>query len=185
MTTWKKQDLDQKPAIFVDRCQEPGDVELPGDVRQSGTARHQDQTAVPDRQKLVLRHQDWPALQRRMDQDFLLASLGQQQETAIAQGGDGRQGCARKPRPVGPAHPGLESEILGAPEHLRCTNLVRSKLMRDLSGISRDALEMQQRHQHFETRIGRPCGAGFAAHWLSPGRVGSGVGLRQQRLLGK
>jgi hypothetical protein len=42
--------------------------------------------------------------------------------------------------------------------------------MPDLFGIGRDALEMQQRHESFETWIGRSRAIGFDAHGCSPGR---------------
>ena len=165
-----EQHLAQEMAIFVDRPQEPGDVEPAGDVRQSGAAGHQDQPAVPDRQQLVPRHQGRPGRQRRLDQDLVLVGLGDQQEPAIAQGRDGGQGRAGKPGPVGPIGTCLEPEIPGAPEHLRCADLVRSEPMRDLSGIGRNALEVQQRHKGFETGIGWSRAVGFGAHWCSPGR---------------
>src|SRR5215471_17255437 len=41
--------------------------------------------------------------------------------------------------------------------------------MCDLSGIGRNALEMQQRHEDFETWVGRPRAIGFDAHGCSPG----------------
>ena len=82
---------------------------------------------------------------------------------------DGGQGRLRKPRPVGPVGSCLEPEILGAPEHLRCANLVCSQPMPDLSAISRNTLEMQQRHEGFEPRIGWSRAVGFSAHLRSPG----------------
>jgi hypothetical protein len=39
----------------------------------------------------------------------------------------------------------------------------------DLSAISRDTLEMQQRHEGFEPRIGEIRAVGFSAHSRSPG----------------
>ena len=120
--------------------------------------------------ELVPRHQGGPGRLRRLDQDLVLAGLGEHQEAAVAQGRDGRQGRLGKPRPVGPVGARLEPEILGAPEHLRCADLVRSQPVPDLSAISRNALEMQQRHEGFEPRIGRSRAVGFSAHLRSPGR---------------
>ena len=123
-------------------------------LRQAGAPGHQDQPAVPDREELGPRHQGGPGRLRRLDQDLVLGGLGEHHEAAVAQRRDGGQGRVGKPRPVGPAGARLEPEILGAPEHLRCADLVRSQPMPDLSAIGRDALEMQQRHEGFEPRIG-------------------------------
>ena len=150
----RDQHLAQEMPIFVDRSQKPGDVEPAGDVRQSGPAGHQDQSAVPDREKLGPRHQGGPGRLRRLDQDLVLGGLGDHHEPAVTQGRDGRQGRLGKPRPVGPVGSCLEPEILGAPEHLRCANFCCSQPVPDLSAISRNALEMQQRHEGFEPRIG-------------------------------
>ncbi len=148
------QHLAQEVPIFVDRSQKPCDVEPTGDVRQPDPAGHQDQFAVPDREELGPRHQGRPLRVRRPNQDLVFGGLGDQQEGAVAQGGDRRQGRPGQPRPVRPVGAGLEPEILGAPEHLRCANLVSSEPVPDLSGIGRNALEMQQRHEGFEPRIG-------------------------------
>src|SRR5262249_29125410 len=59
----------------------------------------------------------------------------------------------------------------------------RSKPMPDLFAISRNALEVQQRHEGFEPRIGWARAVGCSAHLRSPGLAASGVRLRQQRLL--
>ena len=79
MTTWKnsgetranscrKNDATstslEEMSIFVDRSQEPGDVETAGDVRQAAPAGHQDQLAVPDRDELGPRHQSGPGCLR-------------------------------------------------------------------------------------------------------------------------
>ena len=63
----------------MDRSQKPGDVEPARDVRQSGPAGHQDQPAVPDREKLGPRHQGGPGRLRRLDQDLVLGGLGDHQ----------------------------------------------------------------------------------------------------------
>ena len=39
----------QEPAVFVNRAQEPGDVEAPRKIRKRGAARHQDEAAIPER----------------------------------------------------------------------------------------------------------------------------------------
>ena len=198
MTTWKNSGetrpsscrkneasmhLAQQMAILVDCPQKPGDVEPSRDVGQSGAAGHQDQPTVPDRGEFVPRHQHGSRRQRRLDQDLFLVGLGDQQEAAIAQRRDRRQRRAGKPRPVSPIGLGLESHIPGAPEHFRCANLVRSQPMRDLSGIGRNALEMQQCHEGLETWIDRSPAVRFGAHGCSPGRRASGVRLRQLRML--
>ncbi len=169
MTTWKNSGetranscrKNDATSTSLRRCRylwiapmKPGDVEAARDLRQSGPAGHQDQSAVPDREKLGPRHQGGPGRQRRLDQNLVFGSLGDHQKPAIAQGRDGGQGRLGKPRPVGPVGSRLEPEILGAPEHLRCANLVCSQPMPDLSAISRNTLEMQQRHEGFEPRIG-------------------------------
>ena len=182
----RDQHLAQKMPIFVDRSHKPGDVEAAGDLRQSGPARHQDQSAVPDREKLGPRHQSGPGRQWRLHQNLVLAGLGDHEESAIAQNCDGGQGRIGKPRPIGPVAFRLEPELLGAPEHLRCANLCCSEPMSDLFAISRDALQMQQRHERLEPRIGWCRAVCFSAHLRSPGLdVASSVRLRQQRLLGR
>ena len=152
---------------------------------KAGAPRHQDQAAVPDRLEFVARHQDGPGRLRRLDQDLVLAGLGEHQEAAVAQGRDGGQGRLGEPRPVGPARARLEPELLGAAEHFRCADSGRSKPMPDLFAIGGNALEAQQRHEGFEPRISRRGAVGFGAHARSPGLVvfGSGVRLRQQRRL--
>ena len=166
----RDQHLAQEMAIFVDRSQKPSDVEPAGDIRQSSPAGHQDELAVPDRDEFGLRHQGGSGRPRRLDQNLVLAGLGDHQEPAVAQGRDGRQGCPGKPRPVGPAGSRLEPEILGAPEHLRCADLVHSQPVPDLSSIGRNALEMQQHHEGLEPRIGRSRAVDCSAHLRSPGR---------------
>ena len=57
--------------------------------------------------------------------------------------------------------------------------------MPDLLAIGCNALQMQERYERLEPRIGR-CRAGFSAHKRSPGPdVTSSVWLREQRLLGR
>ncbi len=41
--------LAEKAAVFVNRAQEPGDVEAPRKIRKRGAARHQDEAAIPER----------------------------------------------------------------------------------------------------------------------------------------
>src|SRR5215472_13247347 len=58
--------------------------------------------------------------------------------------------------------------------------------MPDLSGIGRNALEMQQRHEGFETWVGRYCAVGFEAHRLisrARSLASGGVRLSELRLL--
>src|SRR5262245_62360375 len=55
--------------------------------------------------------------------------------------------------------------------------------MPDLFAISRNALEVQQRHEGFEPRIGWARAVGCSAHLRSLWLAASGVRLRQQRLL--
>ena len=166
----RDQHLAQQMSIFVDRSQKPGDVEAAGDVRQSAPAGHQDQLAVPDRDELGPRHQSGPRCLRRLDQNLVLGGLGDHHEPAVTQGRDGRQRRAGKARPVGPVGACLEPEVFGAPEHVRCADLVRSQPVPELPGIGRNALETQDRHEGFETRIGWSCAASYRAHLRSPGR---------------
>ena len=161
--------LAQQVTIFMDRPQKPGDVEPARDIRQSGAAGHQDQSAVPDGDQFVPRHHHGPGRQRRLHQNLVGVGLGNQEEPAIAQRRDRGQGRVGQPRPVGPIGPCLEPQFPGAPEHLRCANLVRSQPVRDLSGIGGNALEMQQRHKGRETRIARSRAVSFGAHGCSPG----------------
>ena len=163
------QHLAQQMAVFVDCSQKPGDVEPAGDVRQRGPASHQNQPAVPDRGELGPRHQGRPLRLRRLDQNLVLAGLGEQEEPAIALGRDGGQRGLGKPGPIGPVGTSLESKTLGAPEHFRNADVGGSKPVTDLIGISRDALEAQQHHEGFEPRIGRSRAVGVSAHERSPG----------------
>jgi hypothetical protein len=165
----REQHLAQEMSIFVDGSQKPGDVEPAGDVRQSRPAGHQDQPAVPDREELVPRHQGGPGRLRRLHQHLVLGGLGDHHEAAVPQRRDGGQGRLGKPRPVGAVGSGLEPEILGAAEHLRCADLVRSQAVPELPAISCHTLEVQQRHEGFEPRIGRSSDVGFSAHLHSPG----------------
>ena len=173
--------------IFVDRPQKPGDVEAAAEVRQPGAAGHQDQPAVPDREEFGPRHQGGPDRKGRLHQNLVLGCLGDHQEPAVTQARDGRQGRHGKPRPVGPKGSCLEPEVFGAPEHLRCANLVCSKPMPDLPGFGRNPLEMQQRHEGFEPWIGRSsccrlqCSFGVLRALVGFRRVR----VRQQRLLGR
>src|SRR6516165_10014528 len=84
---------------------------------------------------------------------------------------DGRQWRLHKPGPIGSTRSCLEPEVLGAPEYLRCADLVVSQLVPDLSGISRNAMEMQQRHEGFEPRIDGSRAVVLCAHLRSPGRM--------------
>ena len=68
-----------------------------------------------------------------------------------------RQARALSPRSL--AH----RSISGAPI------FVRSKAVADLFAVSRNALEVQQRHEGFEARIGWSGGIDFSAHCASPG----------------
>ena len=148
------QHLAQEMAIFVDRSQKPGDVETAGDVRQSRSAGHQDQAAVPQRDEV-----------RRASSRSVAASLAIEPEPCPRrpwQPPESRRRAAwrsqaRVSLQAGASRPGrprLESEILGAPEHFRCANLVCTQPMPDLFTIRRYALQMQQRHERFEPRIG-------------------------------
>ena len=47
----------------------------------------------------------------------------------------------------------FESKTLGAPEHFRNADDRGSKPVTNLTGINRDALEPQQRHERLEPRI--------------------------------
>ena len=51
-----EQHFAQEMAIFVDRAQEPGDVESSCEIRKRGPLRHQHQPAVPCRFELGSRH---------------------------------------------------------------------------------------------------------------------------------
>ena len=89
------------------------------------------------------RHQGGTGILRRLHQHFVVTGLGDHHEPAVAQACDRRQRRFGKPRPFGPAGPRLQSEVLGAPENLRCADLVCSEPMADLLAIRRNTLEMQ------------------------------------------
>ena len=169
--------------VFVDRSQKPGDVEPAGDVRQSGPAGHQDQPAVPDRGQLVPRHQGRPGASGDWTRTLSSRGLGDQQEAAVAQRRDGRQGRSDKPRPVGSTGARLEPEILGAPEHLRCADLVGPSRCRICPASAATPWRCSS-----VTRASRPGSArsrGLVSVLIGvlQGDVASGVRLRQQRLL--
>ncbi len=50
------QHLGQKPSVFLDRAQEPGDVEAAREVGQGRAPCHQDEPAVPHRLEFGPRH---------------------------------------------------------------------------------------------------------------------------------
>ena len=132
----------EQPAIFVDRAQEPADVEAAGEsdnpARRVIRISSPSQTAISSSRVI-----NAGAAPVGTDQDLVLGRPGQQHEAAIAQRCDGRQRRPGKPRPVGPNGACLQPEVLGAPEHFRCANLVGSQPMPDLLAIGRDALETQ------------------------------------------
>ena len=81
----------------MNRSQKPGDVEPAADIRQSGAAGHQDQPAIPNRNKLFPRQQGGPGRQRGLDHDLVPPGLGNDQEPAIAERRDGGQGRVTEP----------------------------------------------------------------------------------------
>ena len=177
------QHLAQQAAVFVDRAQEPGDVEAAGEVRQAGAPRHQIEAAVPDRDELGPRHQVGPRRQRRLDQDLVVAGLAEDQEAAVAQRRDGGQGRRGEPRPVGPARARLEAEILGAAEHFRCADLVVPSRCLICPGSAATPWKRSS-----VTRASSPGSAGLAPSGsvlmrALRGTSRSGVRLRQQRRL--
>ena len=149
------QHLAEQMPVFMDRPHEPGYVEAARHLRQSSPACHQDQFTVPECKEFSLRHQDGSRRIRGLDQDLVLTRFGNDHEPAVTQRRDRRQRRFRQPRPVAPAGPRLEAEILGAPEHFRCANLCCSEPMPDLLAVNRNALEMQERHKTLEPRIRR------------------------------
>jgi len=165
-----EQHLAEEMAIFVDGAMNQVMSNRRAMSAIAARRGHQDQVAVPDRDELGPAHQGGTRRVRRLNQDLVVGSLGHHHEPAVAQHRDGRQRRPGQPRPVGPIGPRLEPQILGAAEHLRCANLVGSQPVPDLSGIGRDALEMEQRHEGFETRRGWSRAAVFGAHVGSPGR---------------
>src|SRR5262249_34216622 len=105
-----------------------------------------------------------------LDQNLVLAGLGDNEEPAIALGRDGGQRGLGKPGPTGPAGACLEPKTSCAPEHFRDADVAGSEPVADLLRISRNALQSQQRHEGVEPRIGWSRAVCISAHWRSPGQ---------------
>jgi hypothetical protein len=91
------QHLRQDAPIFVNGAEKPADVETAGQIDESGAPRHQDERAVPDRFKLLARHQRRARGTRRLNEDLGVVRLANEQEAAILERGNGGQRRARKP----------------------------------------------------------------------------------------
>ena len=61
-----------KPPVFVNCTEEPGDIEASGEIEQSGPPRHEYETPVPDRLELGLGHQCRPRRRWRLHEHLVL-----------------------------------------------------------------------------------------------------------------
>ncbi len=182
----RDQHFAQEAAIFVDRAQEPGDVEAAGDVRQAGPARHQDQPAVPDRGEARPASSGRAGRLRRLHQDLVLgepwpaprsrhrAGTRWRARASVASRDQSvRQARAFRPRSL--AHRIISgAPILSVPR--RCLICPRSAATPFRCSSSSEGLE---------SRIGWSRGAGGGAWCVTPGLEAwrSGVRLREQRRL--
>ncbi len=145
--------LAKQTAIFVDRAQEPGDIEAARKIHQPGAPRHQNNATIPDRSSSARvisagrgDNGDWtmalssPALPR--------IRKPPSRSTAMA-----GSGCTAQPCPGRLASLRFEPELLCAAEHLGNADRRAAKAVPDLLGIGTDAVKAQQAHQGGEALI--------------------------------
>ncbi len=146
--------LAEKVPIFVDRAQEPSEIETSAKVAQSRPSSHQDQAAVPDRKQFVAGHQGRTGSLRPLNQHLVVGRLGDDHERAVVERRNRRQWCFDKSGPVGSSAARLQSKVLGAPENFRCANRLFSDPVEELITIRGNAVEVQQHHEGIEPRLG-------------------------------
>src|SRR3954454_24207426 len=162
-----RQHLAQQPPVFADRADEPGDIEVPSEIGQAGAPDHQDQAAVPDRAQLVAIHQHRALRLRGLHQHLVGGGLCDDHEAAVPQHCDRRQRGVRQTAPLRSVGWRFSSESPGAEHDIRCAETCRAEPVPELLAIGRNALQMQQRQQGIEPRIG---GDRVGRHERSPGR---------------
>jgi hypothetical protein len=139
ITTWKN-----SGETSPNSAHEPGDVEAPRQVGQRAPLGHQHQPPTPHRLELLAGQLAGP-LERRLDQQFVLADLAQQQVAAVVQDGERRHRRPGEPAPGRAEGPDFEAVILGAAQHVGHANRVRANPMADLRRVRRYPLEL---HHH-------------------------------------
>ena len=133
----------QEAAIFLDRAEEPGDVEAPREVRERRTARHQNQTSIPDRLEFSAAQGFRTRGRRALDHHQVLSCLAEQEEIPILECRDCRQRRARKARPGRLDGARLEPNVFGAAQHLRDADHSRAQTMTELLALDRNAVHPQ------------------------------------------
>ncbi len=149
------QNFAQHMTIFVDRPQEPGDVEATAKLRQSRPTRHQHQAAIPQFLEPRPRHQLRRCLGRQLHDHLVVARLGEQKVAAIAQSRDRRQRRLDQTRPTRLQRPNLQPKLLGAAKHARNVNRRAAATMPDLLGSRSDPMEPKHRHEDIKSRVTR------------------------------
>ena len=146
------QDLGQNPAIFVDRLNEPGDVEFPGQVAQRRAPSNQDQAPVPTGLEFGATEELRSANGGVLNQRLVIDKPGQHQKAAIAAFRQGGERNLRKPPPIRDDRPRLELQLLGAPQNLRGTKGRAGELMADLRRVDGQFMETQNQNERIDAR---------------------------------
>jgi hypothetical protein len=89
-----EQDLAQQVAVLVDRAHEPGDAELPAEIRQGCAARDENEGAVPDRFERALVHHLGGAAGAAMHQHLVLVAAAEDEKAAVVAAGQSGQRCS-------------------------------------------------------------------------------------------
>ena len=152
--------LGEHPPVFVDRAEEPGDVEALRQVDQRTAARHLHDRAAPSCLELFALEQRRPLGIRHLDQDPLGVSPGDEHEAAVLQLGNGRQRRLDEAFPRQRSLTRPEPEPLGGAQHLGRADRPGTELVQQLGAIDGDAVVAQQQHQARQPVIGRRGGRG-------------------------
>ncbi len=86
----REQHLAQDVAVLVDRAHEPGDVELPAEIRQGRAPRDEDERPVPEREERILVQNLSRAAGASMHQHLVVVAAAENEKAAIL--------CARQRR---------------------------------------------------------------------------------------
>ena len=105
------QHLAEQAAVFVDRAEEPGDVEPAGEIRQAMPAAPSARGGRPRSPRIRLASSCAGAgIRGTLHQHLVLVRLAQQQEAAVAQHRDARQGVRGSRSQLGSNRARLEAE---------------------------------------------------------------------------
>ena len=153
---WSKNEANrtsrQNPAIFVDRLNEPGDVEFPGQVAQRGAPGNQDQAPVPTGLEFGATEELRSANGGVLNQCLVIDQPGQHQKAAIAAFRQGGERDLGQPPPIRDDRPRLELQLLGAPQNLRGTKGRAGELMADLRRVDGQFMETQNQNERIDAR---------------------------------